>query len=315
MEATLTELLDHVPVFVRRPDGEILHWTQGCRDLFGYSAEEALGRPAQELLASELSASAEKIAATLAATGRWSGRVRQTNKSGSAIWTETVLLQRDNADPGGPIVVQQSTDITDRTELEEKSALLARELQHRVRNILGVVQAIARMSFPDAPPEQRRTMEERIAALGEAVKLLQDSSWKQAELRAIMKEIGNGLGVGERIETDGDDVAIASDDAMGLSLALHELCTNAMKYGALSRPGGKVTVAWSDDPSEGGLVRVRWKEVGGPAVAPPSRTGFGTLLIRKAIPGPSAAEIAYAPDGVVCDLRVRRAGGQNIGGA
>ncbi len=217
-------------------------------------------------------------------------------------------MQRDSVDPGGAIVVEQSTDVTDRVHLEEKNALLARELQHRVRNILAIAQAVARMSFPDAPPAQRRKMEERLAAVGEAVKLLQDRSWKEAELRGVIEEIGRNTGVSERIAADGPDVAVDFDDAMGLSLALHELCTNALKYGALSRPGGTVSLSWGSDPQEPDMVRVRWKESGGPPVVPPSRTGFGTLLIRRAVAGRTGVQLDYAPDGLACELRMRRAG-------
>jgi PAS domain S-box-containing protein len=309
VEGTLTELLNAATVFVRRPGGEILHWTDGCRDLYGYTAEEALGRSATELLQSEFTDPPERVAASLSSSGKWRGRVRRVGKSGQAIWTETVLLRREAASPEGPILIEQSSDITERVELEEKNELLARELQHRVRNILGVVQAIVRMSFPDAPAEQRLKMEERIAALGEAVKLLQDSSWKQAGMRAIVAEIGNGLGISERIAAEGPDVAIASDDTMGLSLALHELCTNALKYGALSRPEGRVALSWKSDP-DANVVRIRWKESGGPSVTPPTRTGFGTLLIRRAIAGKTktSVELDYAPDGVGCELSVTRAG-------
>lgn len=313
MEVTLVELLDHVPVFVRRPNGEILHWTDGCHDLYGYTVEEATGSLAHELLKTEFPAPHDEISAELAVQGRWSGRLRQTTRSGRTIWTETLLLQRESTDPGGPIVVEQSTDISGRVDLEEKNALLARELQHRVRNILAVVQALARMSFPDAPADQRRTMEERIAALGDAVELLQQSAWKEAELGAIVAEVARSLGIDGRLAAEGPDVGVTSDDAMGLSLALHELSTNALKYGALSRPDGRVTLSWRNDPDDPEAVAIRWKESGGPPVVPPSRTGFGTLLIRRAIAGAKqpTAEIDYAPDGVTCELRVRRARGES----
>ena len=175
MEATLIELLDHVPVFVRRREGEILHWTDGCRDLYGYSAEEACGRTASELLRTVFPEPWDAIEATLSEQGQWSGRLRQTCKSGREIWTEAVLRLRDSANPGGPIVVEQASDITARIELEEQSALLARELEHRVRNILTVVQALVRLSIPDAPEEQQHKLYGRIAALAEANKLLHDA--------------------------------------------------------------------------------------------------------------------------------------------
>lgn len=311
METSLAELLDHVPIFVRRHDGEILYWTHGCRELYGYTAEEACGRRSDELLNTVFPVPAETVESALASAGAWSGRVRQTCKSGREICAEVVLRLRPSANPGGMIVVEQATDITERVELEEKSALLMRELQHRVRNILAVVQALARMSVPDAPIEQRRKMEERISALAEANKLLQDSSWSKADLRAIVHEVANGLGVRERIAADGPDMAVRSEDAIGLALAVHELCTNAMKYGALTHPHGQVTLSWDADGDNPGVVRVRWKENGGPPVVPPTQTGFGTFLIRKAISSQpkSRVEIDYQPDGVACELYLGRAGG------
>jgi two-component system CheB/CheR fusion protein len=307
MEAALAEMIEYVRVFVRRPEGEILHWTTGCHELYGYDEQEAVGQVAHDLLKTEFPEPRESVAEALASAGKWSGRLRQSTKSGRTIWTETLLLQRKSANHPGTIVVQQSTDITDRVELEEKAALLSRELQHRVRNILAIVQSFIRMSFPDAPPARLRKMEERLGALGEAVTLLQESSWEQADLAELISEISNGLGIRERIETKGPKVAIGSDDAMGVSLALHELCTNALKYGALSNSKGKVVLTWQCDQDTPQQVLIRWREVGGPRVAEPTRTGFGTLLIRKSIPGPRTAEIAYAPDGLRCELRARRA--------
>jgi PAS domain S-box-containing protein len=307
VEIALASLLAHLPVLVRRPDGEILHWSDGCRELYGFTAEEAQGRLAHDLLKTSFPAPQQEIAARLAATGAWSGRLRQCTKSGTPLWTETLLLQRDSANPGGPIVVEQSTDVSERVQLEESRALLERELQHRVRNVLTIVQALIRMSFRDAPRERLRGIDERLVALGDTVKHLQERSWEQASLREVVNRVASDLGVAERIEAQGPDLGIAGEDVMGLSLALHELCTNALKSGAFSRVGGKAYVDWDSDPDNPALVRIDWSETGGPPVTPPSRSGFGTLLIQKAIPGRRGARIAYPPGGLVCQLRVRRA--------
>jgi len=305
VEASLTELLDHVAVFVRRLDGEILYWTDGCRDFYGYSTEEARGRNASDLLKTVFPLPWNEIEAMLADEGQWSGRLRQTAKSGREIWTESVLRLRDSVNPGGPIVVEQASDISDRVALEEQSALLTRELDHRVRNILTVVQALARMSIPDAPGEQMSKLEDRIAALAEANKLLHESSWKQADLRGVVGEVVNKFGLGGRVAIDGPDVAIVADHAFGLSLALHELATNALKYGALSDQAGSITLSWTLD-TDGLAVRVRWKEHDGPPVSPPSRSGFGSRLIRSAIVGaPAPARIEYEPDGLLCELSLK----------
>jgi two-component sensor histidine kinase len=223
-----------------------------------------------------------------------------------------VLRLRDSVNPGGFIVVEQASDITDRVALEKQSALLVRELDHRVRNILTVVQALARMSIPDAPLEQKRKLEYRIAALAEANKLLHEASWKHADLRSIIDETADSLGFADRLAAEGPDVAIVADHAFGLSLALHELATNALKYGALSDPVGRVKISWTvgeDDEA----VLLRWKEHDGPPVKQPSRAGFGSRLIRGAIAG-AAATISYEPDGLACELNLKRvAGGEGTG--
>lgn len=305
MEASLAEYLDHAPVFIRRPSGEILHWTEGCSELYGYTDVEALGRISHELLKTVLPESLEAIEAILSAEGEWSGRLQHTAKSGRKIWAETVWRLRRKSDTGQPIVIEQNTDITTRVELEERSALLARELEHRVKNILAIVQALARMSFTATPDEQRK-FDERLVALAEANKLLQDATWREADLRALVIEVARGLGIQDRIRLAGPDVAISSSQTIGLALAVHELCTNALKYGALTRPAGWVELYWTVDALGPQVIHVTWKEHGGPAVVPPSRVGFGTRLIRQAVQGQNGApvELKFEPAGLVCEMHL-----------
>jgi len=302
MEASLAELLTHVPVILRRPGGEIVYWSEGCREVFGFTPEEAVGKDARTLLRTEFPDGEDAVGESLAANGEWRGRLRHKAKSGRTVWTETVMRLREAANPPGPIVVEQSTDITGRIDLEERSALLTRELEHRVKNVLSVVQALARITYTDAPADQHRKMQERLIALAEANKLLHEDFWKQAELRAIVCEVSRRLGIDERIALAGPDVAVASHQAMDLALAVHELCTNAIKYGALSSPSGSVEVSWAFDGEE--QVRVTWRERDGPPVTPPSRNGFGTRLIRQAFSNHSGkpADLRFEPDGVVCEM-------------
>ena len=309
MEVGLVEVIAHLPVFVRRFRGEIVHWTPGCQELFGYDAAEAVGALAHELLKTELPEPPEAIARKLQARGQWSGRVRHTTKSGRELWVEAVWRLRESDNPGGPIVVEQNTDITERVALEEKTALLARELEHRVKNILNVVQALARMTFPDAPKAQRDALDQRIIALSEANKVLQDAAWQEADLRMIVAEVAGRLGVTDRIACQGPDVAIATDQAMGLALVIHELSTNALKYGALSHSSGQVELTWDCDAGDPAVVRARWQEFGGPPVLPPRYKGFGTLLIRRAIAdaGRPTTELRFEPDGVICEMALQRA--------
>jgi len=309
MEATLAELVQHLPVFLRRLDGEILFWTEGCTDLYGFTADEALGRKSFELLHTALPDALDGIQATLIAKREWSGRLRRVTKSGRELWTETAWKLRNSVDPGGWIVVEQSTDITQRVELEERSSLLSGELEHRVKNILTIAQALARTSFPGAPRHQLETFERRLLALSGANKILQETSWQEADLVAIVREVAHNFDANERIRLIGPPLAISSQHAMGFALAVHELCTNAIKHGALSRPTGYVELTWEIE-RESGLVLVRWQERGGPPVVTPSRTGFGTQLIRRAISGQDgSAKIRFEPSGLVCELRIARSAG------
>ena len=306
MEATLKEFLNHAPVFVRRPDGEILYWTEGCAAQFGFSAEEAQGRNSHELLQTVFPEDLARIEAALEATGEWSGRLRHTTKSGRNIWMLSVWRFRHGTNPSGPIVVEQNSDITSRVELEEQSALLMRELEHRVKNLLAVVQALARMSFPDAPAEQRGKFEHRLLALSEANRLLREASWEEALLTDIVAEVAGGLGITARISLDGPAVMISSAHVMGLALAIHELATNALKHGALSAAAGYVELSWTVDPENPSHIDLQWREQGGPAVSPPAQTGFGTRLIRHAVAAQIDApvELRFEPGGVVCKLRL-----------
>jgi two-component sensor histidine kinase len=199
----------------------------------------------------------------------------------------------------------QNTDITARIELEQRSAMLARELEHRVKNVLAVVQGLARVTFPDAPAEQRRKMEDRIAALAEANNLLHQGSWKEASLGDILLQVATQLAVEDRLHLSGPDVNVPSEHALNLSLTLHELCTNALKYGALSAPGGIVDLSWSVEESSPRRVHIQWKECGGPAVQAPSRTGFGTRLIEHSFArAVGTTKLNFKPAGVTCLISI-----------
>lgn len=305
MEASLLDLVRQMPVMVRRLDGEILHWGEGCRELYGYSAPEACGRNSHVLLRTVFPEPREAVDAVLARQGEWSGRLRHTAKSGAQIWTETLLLRREAAVGGGAVVVEQNTDVTRRVELEERATLLGRELEHRVKNILAVVRALARMTFPDAPAEQQRKMEDRLIALSEANSLLQRGAWKQADFAEIALEVTRRLGVDNRVRLGGPAVALSSSDAMNLALAVHELSTNALKYGALSRPEGHVELTWRADDDAQSLA-LRWQEHGGPPVTAPASEGFGMRLIRDILTRgqKSSARIGYEPQGLVYEARL-----------
>lgn len=225
--------------------------------------------------------------------------------SNTFLWVLAVWRCREGVEPAGTIVVKQNTDVTAQVELEEQRSLLACELEHRVKNLLAVVQSLARTSFLDAPEEQRRKFEGRLVALAEANRLLREQSWEEADLCALVMEVARALGADRRVLPYGPKVTVGSQDAMGLALAIHELCTNALKHGALSAPGGRVEVSWEME-HDGEHVYLRWEEKGGPVPIRPAKGGFGMRLIEHAVAGQigSPVRVQFEPTGVVCQMRL-----------
>jgi len=305
MKETLREFLNHAPVFVCRPEGEILYWTQGCEELFGYSPEEAQGHIFCDLLRTEFPEDLASIEAKLRATGEWAGRLRQVTKDGRSLWVHSVWRLRDGVEPAGLMVLVQNADVTAQVRLEEQKNLLARELEHRVKNLLTVVQSLARRSFPDAPEEQLGKFEDRLIALAETNRLLREENWAEADLCALVIQITRALGADRRIRPHGPNVTIGSQDAIAFALGIHELCTNALKHGALSVPEGHVEVTWVLE-SDRRHLRVRWEEMGGPMPTPPQKAGFGMRLIEHAIARQigSPVKLRFEPSGVVCEMRL-----------
>lgn len=195
-------------------------------------------------------------------------------------------------------------DVTERKQWEERQRLLVNELNHRVKNTLALVQGLALQSFKDGreTQEARGAFEERLAALAAAHDLLTRESWEGATLAELVTEATGHCDVrGERLRAAGPAVRLRPKAAVSLAMALHELCTNATKYGALSVPEGRVDIDWT---VADGRLRLDWREAGGPPVAPALRRGFGFRMIERALTADLAgrAEIALEPAGLVCSI-------------
>src|SRR6476659_9887935 len=198
-----------------------------------------------------------------------------------------------------------TVDITDRKEAEEHQALLAREVDHRARNALALVQSIVRLTHSDNIKSYITAVDGRIGALARAHTLLAQSRWQGADLaRLVNEELAPFRTDGpERAKIAGPDVSLEPRTAQTLALALHELATNAAKYGALSVRAGRVAVDWDLQPH--GLL-LRWTESGGPQPQPPVAPGFGIRLISASIERQLAGEAVFdwRPEGLYCTLRV-----------
>jgi PAS domain S-box-containing protein len=171
-------------------------------------------------------------------------------------------------------------DVTDRKEAEERQVLLAREVDHRARNALAVIQSIIRLTRAKSVEDYVEAIEGRIKALARAHTLLSDSRWNGADLATLVSDELAPYRAGDRIKCSGPDISLQPATAQGLALALHELATNAAKHGALSSPGGKVTLDW--ELAQDALV-LHWAENGGPAIGKPSSRNFGLKVIAASI--------------------------------
>jgi PAS domain S-box-containing protein len=209
--------------------------------------------------------------------------------------------------------VGMNTDIHNRRAAEERQSLLAREVDHRAKNALAVVQSVLRLT---RAPDQRAyalAVEGRVAALARAHTLLARERWAGARLQVVLAQelapfagpAGHEAAIAVRTELEGPDLLLPAIVAQPLSMAAHELATNAAKYGALSMPGGRVRVSWQRDPDSS--LRLRWEERGGPTVpSPPRRRGFGMGVLDATIRGQLGGKIGFewASEGLTCEVLV-----------
>ena len=215
------------------------------------------------------------------------------------------IYQPIGSDEGSVLgVFVQGHDVTEQRRAEEHQQLLIHELNHRVKNTLSIVQALAMQSFNDSaePAVARRTFDARLNALSAAHNLLTRENWESAGLmETITASVAATAGANAaRVSIHGPDIVVAPQTAVSIAMAVHELCTNAIKYGALSNDCGTVDVRWRAEPEAGGLLALEivWREADGPPVTPPTRRGFGTRLIERGL----SAELR---SNVTLDYRVR----------
>jgi PAS domain S-box-containing protein len=229
---------------------------------------------------------------------------RYIRGDGSEVWVHnSVTTVLDEAgEPSSTICV--TIDLTDRKKAEQHQALLINELNHRVKNMLAIVQGIAAQSFKgrDIPEAARQAFDGRLGALSAAHNILTRQNWESASIRQIIEDtVAPHRTRADRFVVEGPDLNIPPKTAVSLALAVHELATNAGKYGALSEAAGQVEIRWV---AEDGRLKLVWRERGGPPVEPPSRRGFGTRMIERGLAAElgGAVKIDFRSEGVVCNI-------------
>lgn len=193
-------------------------------------------------------------------------------------------------------------------ESAKRQELLIDELNHRVKNMLMIVQSLAQQTFGrDLPAEKRLAFEGRLGALSQAHDTLTRTNWERAELSQVIAGSIEACGVSSQIATHGPPVWLESRTAVSMAMAIHELCTNALKYGALSVASGHVDVGWTVSPGDSPELWLRWHETGGPPVHKPARYGFGTRMLGRALAGELKAQVdlAFDPGGLICTIRAQ----------
>ena len=199
-------------------------------------------------------------------------------------------------------------ELEQRKAAEEARELLLGEIQHRVKNTLGTVLAVAAQTFKTAPRTEHAIFLARIQALAAAHSLLTQGDVNRTTLRAVIEHAAEPFQSADkpRFSLEGPDVAIDAAKALTLAMVLHELGTNAVKYGALSQEGGRVEVRWAvSERDDKPIVRLIWQETGGPPVQPPQRHGFGSTLIERALSGTQGnAKLHFKPGGLTCNVEL-----------
>jgi PAS domain S-box-containing protein len=226
--------------------------------------------------------------------GKEDGKIRWVAAKGKGLFDEHGTCRR---------AIGTAIDITARKESEERQRLLTLELKHRMKNTIAMIQAIASQSLRGGPEVEaaRDKFTSRLGTLAEAQDLLTQTAWRKARLGPLLEAALRPHGPTERFGMRGPDIELSSKCALAMALTAHELATNAVKYGALRHDDGRVAVTWDVNDDE---FRFRWQEIDGPPVIPPSRKGFGSRMIEKALAGyfDGSATIEYQPKGVVFTL-------------
>jgi PAS domain S-box-containing protein len=288
-------------------DGIITSWNKGAEQVFGYTAEEAIGEPITIVIPQDRQDEERTILTRIRRGERIEHfeTVRQ-GKHGSLIWVSLTISPVKNAE--GKIVGASkiARDITEQKRTSDQIATLAREAEHRSKNLLANVQAMVNLSQADAIADFKKSIEGRIQALANVHSLFVATRWIGAELSAVAKqELAPYSATGEeRVRVDGPQVLLEPNTAQAVAVTLHELATNAAKYGALSTAKGHIDLKWSHEAN--GRLNLRWIETGGPPVQPPTRRGFGGRTIEQMIAQlKGESRFDWRAEGLVCEITLR----------
>jgi PAS domain S-box-containing protein len=296
-----------------KSDHPIIFANDSFLNLTGYDRDELLAQSFNFLLADPTDREAlDEVEAAFAGKEECAD-IRYRHKDGSTFCATIFVSEvRDKAGK----LIQHFVSLVDTTRHErerEHAAMLIDELNHRVKNTLATVQSIVTQAVRNSADPQivRESIESRIAALSRSHDLLGREKWEGAGLHDLVVQSLEPFtvteGRAERFTINGDNIRLSPKAALALGIALNELATNAVKYGAFSTKAGTVSIEWTvKDEPDGRRLHLQWREKDGPPVTPPSRRGFGSRVIEQGRPHELSGAVAlnYTPSGVVCIIDV-----------
>jgi PAS domain S-box-containing protein len=286
-------------------DGIITSWNRGAQRLFGYLAEEVIGKPINILIPLDRQNEEPVILQRLRRGEKIDHyETIRRRKDGSRV--EISLTISPVRNPSGTIIGASkiARDITERNRSQAQIALLAREAEHRSKNLLATVQATVRLTQSNTVEGFKRALEGRIQALANVHRLFVEARWKGADIHSLVSEELAAYSPDKegRVQISGPNYLLEPTTAQAIAVILHELATNAAKYGALSVSNGRIQVEWSGGPEQ--PLVLRWIEADGPPVEPANHQGFGTRVINNVICNQLKGELRFdwRTEGLACEI-------------
>ncbi len=311
VRAIIDSAVDAIAVIDDR--GNVTSFNRAAERTFGYSAVEALGRNISMLMPEAYARAHNGYIDAYLTTGFakiiGSGREVEGRRKDGSVFPLDLSIAEWTDSAGSRFFTGIMRDISERRGAEERERLLAREVDHRAKNLLAVAQSVVRLSRAETTDELRKLISGRVLALGRAHSLLAASRWEGADLKTLLcDELTPFAGGGsDSIDVGGPEVLLSPAAAQALGMVFHELATNAAKYGALSVIHGKVRVQWKiSRRDEAACLHFRWEESGGPIVAQPSRNGFGSTVLKASVEKQLKGTVAqhWNEHGLICEVAV-----------
>jgi PAS domain S-box-containing protein len=287
-------------------DGIIANWNKGAERIFGYTSEEAIGQPITIVIPADRQSEERDILTRIRRGERIDHfETVRRRKDGTPIVVSLTVSPVRNAEGQVIGASKIARDITEQKQSQEQIATLAREAEHRSKNLLATVQATVRLSQSETPDGLKRAIEGRLQSLANVHSLFVKTRWIGADLSTIAtQELAPYSEKNQRrVRINGPPVFLEPDVAQTIAMTLHELATNAAKYGALAVPDGQLELNWRDAD---GQLHLRWTESSGPKVQEPTHKGFGGRIIEQMIAQRSGkTHFDWRADGLVCEITLK----------